>query len=311
MNYKQIGNLKISDIVLGTEHFGTALNKELSFSLIDRYLHNGGNCIDTARLYGLGASEETIGEWLQKSGRREDVIISTKGGHPDLKTMHIPRLSAEDLRFDLEGSLKALKTDCIDIYWLHRDDKSKSVGEIMEILNGFVKTGKVKEIGASNWSAERVKEANEYAKTHGLKGFCAAQIMWSLAVENEGATDPTMIKMNDADYGTYKEMGLPVFGFASQGRGVFFILKNGGADALSPRFKEIYLNDRNLKNFQTADALAKKHNVPLAAVILSFVHSCTEVAGLTLIGPKNLEQLDDSMKFADFKLTREERELFV
>jgi aryl-alcohol dehydrogenase-like predicted oxidoreductase len=223
LNFKKIGNISVSDIVLGTELFGTALNKELSFSLIDRYISNGGNCIDTARLYGLGASEETIGEWLEKSGKREHVVISTKGGHPELKTMHVPRINAEDLKFDLEGSLKALKTDYIDIFWLHRDDIKKPVGEIMEILNGFINAGKVKEIGASNWSAKRVKEANEYAKAHGLKGFSAAQIMWSLAVENEGATDPTMVKMNVADFEIYKQMNMPVFGFASQGRGVFFI----------------------------------------------------------------------------------------
>lgn len=311
MNFKQIGSIKVSDIVLGSDVYGTSTSKETAFLLMDRYFALGGNCIDTARLYGNGASEETIGEWLQKSGKREQAVISTKGGHPDLKTMHIPRLGTEELRLDLEGSLKALNTDYIDIYWLHRDDSQKPAGEIIESLNVFIKEGKIKEIGASNWSAKRIKEANEYAEAHGLKGFSASQIMWSLANENEGATDPTMIKMNDADYEEYKEMGLPVFGFASQGRGVFFKLKSGGVDALSPRFKEIYLNDRNFKNFEIADNLSKKHNIPLSAVILSFVHSCTEVEGLTLIGPRDLEQLEDCMKYADFKLTKEERELFV
>ncbi len=311
VNYKQVGTLKISSIALGTELLGSAIPKETTFGLFDRYLYHGGNCIDSARLYGLGVSEQTIGEWLKASGKRNEVILSTKGGHPDLKTMHIPRINKSELTADLDGSLKALGVDCIDVYWLHRDNKNVPAGEIIEVMNDFVKAGKVREIGASNWSAERVREANLYAKENGLKPFAASQIMWSLAVENDGATDPTMIKMTQKDYEIYKSLGLPVFGFASQGRGVFFMLQKGGVDALSPRFKEIYLNDRNLKNFETAQSLAQKHGIPLSAVILSYVHSNAEVPGLTIIGPRSVEQLDDSLSFADFCLKPEERELFV
>lgn len=137
--------------------------------------------MDTARVYaswlqgGDGASEKTIGEFLKSEGLRETAIIATKGGHPPLDDMHNPRINKLELTKDLNESLENLTTDYIDIYYLHRDNERKDVSEIMPILDGFVKEGKVKYLGASNWKVERIIAANKFARENNLTPFLSVK----------------------------------------------------------------------------------------------------------------------------------------
>ena len=113
-------------------------------------------------------SEEVIGRYMQERGNREQLVILTKGAHPDQTG---PRVNKKAIQADLSDSLMKLGTDYIDLYALHRDDPSVSVGEIIEVLNEHVRSGVVRAIGVSNWSWQRIKEANEYAAANGLVGF--------------------------------------------------------------------------------------------------------------------------------------------
>ena len=147
--------LKLSKIILGTAVFGTKIPKETAFEMMDTYFAHGGRVLDTARVYsdwlpnGHGASERTIGEWIQERNCRKDIILSTKGAHPSFSDMHRSRMTAEEIYVDLNESLKTLQTDYVDIYYLHRDDENIPVSEIMDILDPLVKSGKIRMLGAS------------------------------------------------------------------------------------------------------------------------------------------------------------------
>jgi aryl-alcohol dehydrogenase-like predicted oxidoreductase len=133
-------NLSPSVICLGTAQIGSVIPEADAFRLLDTYYGLGGTFLDTAQVYAdwlpgeRSASEKTIGRWLKARGLRNHTVVSTKGGHPDLHAMEIPRLSPEHIVFDVERSLLNLQTDRIDLYWLHRDDPNRPVSEMLDIL---------------------------------------------------------------------------------------------------------------------------------------------------------------------------------
>ena len=124
MHYVQIkgAELSVSAICLGTALFGKAINEKDSFRLMDEFVALGGNVLDTANVYAdwlpgeKGSSERTIGKWLKLRGNRQDIVVGTKGGHPDLTNGGIPRLNADSIRLDLDESLNRLQVQCIDFY---------------------------------------------------------------------------------------------------------------------------------------------------------------------------------------------------
>ena len=129
-------------LALGTAPFGTAIGRDTAFAILDAFLALGGNLIDTAAVYGMGASEQTIGDWLKDRRARDKITVATKGGHPSIPDWQ-QRLTEQDVRADLEASLRNLQTDYIDVYFLHRDDPSKPVEDIMPMLHKLVCEGKV------------------------------------------------------------------------------------------------------------------------------------------------------------------------
>ena len=149
-------DLLVSPVCLGSGPFGTAVKPTDAFAMLDAFVERGGNFLDTARIYadwipgGQNASEKTLGAWLQANGLRNRIVLATKGAHPDLKTMHISRLSPEDIAADVAASLHYLQTDRIDLYWLHRDDTALPVGEIVDALNQQAQAGRIRYYGCSN-----------------------------------------------------------------------------------------------------------------------------------------------------------------
>lgn len=314
MNYKTFGNLKITSVVMGTDVFGAEMDAVPCEKLLDLYVENGGNTIDTARSYSIwsgdfspGQSERVIGAWLKKRGKRDDLIISTKCAHPaSTKRMDIPRLSEDEIISDLEESLKDLKTDYVDILWLHRDDERVPVSGIMEALNKLIKQGKVLNIGASNWTAKRIKEANEYAEKNNLVPLCASQIKWALAKTSPTSkVDPTLVEMTKEEYEFYKETKMPVFAFASQAKGFLYKMKKGGIDALSPKAKERYLCEENVERFEKINAYCNENNISLEGAVLSSLISNPYFDTAAIVGCKNEVQLLSSLKGADAELDYE------
>jgi len=300
-------SLSVSTVIMGSTYFDTKLPAEEVYALLDEYFALGGNCIDTARVYGQpdvgcpSASEETIGRYLkERPGLREKIILSTKGGHPPFSDMHAPRLDEASLRADLSGSLESLGADYVDIYFLHRDDPRIPVEKIMPVLDAFVKEGKVKCLGASNWSCARIEEANRYALSHGLTPFSVSQIQWSLAVTTPAQCgDDTLVCMTEPEYRWYRENRFPVLCYSSQSKGFFSKAIAQGTENLNEKIRSRFLTPENLGKLEKVKSLCAEYRLsPAAVVLLYLTHNLCPAAAI--IGCSSLEQLRDSLSGRDF-----------
>lgn len=304
MKYKKLDflNKNVSAIALGSDYFGGEIPKEECFKILDEYVFLGGNVIDTARLYSDGKSEETIGEWLKMSDFKNKMTVITKCAHH--KNGSKSRLSYEEIESDIDKSLKALKTEKIDLLFLHRDDPQKDAGEIINTLNDMVKKGKILTFGASNWEAERIFCANSYAEQNNLFGFSASEIKWGYAKNSpEYTEDSELVLMNEKEAAFYEKTHMPVFAFAPQAKGFFAKLAAGGTEKLSEKAKQRYLCDENLKRFEKLKILAKEMNVSVNAVNLAYLTSQKKICVVPVIGAKNKKQLNENLNFCDITLT--------
>lgn len=184
--------------------------------------------MDSGRQAETAASEKCIGRWIAERKCRNKVFLSTKGAHPELADIHSSRMSRENIVQDLNESLAFLQCDYVDLYFLHRDDTTKPVSFIMDVLDEQVKAGKIRFLGASNWTKSRIDEANAYAVANGKTPFSVSQIQWSLAdVKPDAGLDDTLVQMNKSEYDAYLKNPLPVMAFSSQARGFFPKVFNG------------------------------------------------------------------------------------
>jgi aryl-alcohol dehydrogenase-like predicted oxidoreductase len=299
-------DLNVSAICLGGVALSAPNDADKIFALLDRFTAWGGNMIDSANVYGKwlpggrNTSEINIGTWLKARQNRHEVLIGTKGGHPELSEMDRPRLSQADMTKDLDESLAALQTDYIDLYWLHRDDANTPIPVILEYLNGFVKAGKIRFFGCSNWRPARIEEALRYAADHGIQGFCANQLMWSLAVPNP-ETFRDLVPMDGQTLQMHRKTGLPSFAYMSLANGFFGKLAKGGLDALSDQLKGMYYNDRNLARFRKAQILAEEMYQSVTAIAVSYLIS-QPLTTIPIAGCRTVAQLEDIMPAGDILL---------
>jgi len=155
----------VSRIALGTVTFSPD-DYPRAAALLDAFFAAGGTCVDTAHIYGHGASERALGHWLAERPNRADVVVIGKGCHPIGESG--PRVTPDTIHADLSESLERLQTDYIDLYLLHRDDERVPVGPLIEALNDERAAGRIRAYGASNWRIERIAAANAYAERRGL-----------------------------------------------------------------------------------------------------------------------------------------------
>ncbi len=301
-------SLKISEIVLGTDYFGSTVPETVAFRLLDIFADAGGNCVDTARVYaawlpgGMGISEKTVGKWMKTRGNRNRMILSTKGGHPPLDQMDRGRLSRRELESDLDESLKALGVDAVDLYWLHRDDLSHPVEDIMETLSIMVSKGKIRAAGCSNWSTERLAEANRAALANGFPAFCASQIQWSLATSTPDAHgDLTIVCMNEHEYEWYAKEKFPVFAFSSQAKGFFARAAAKGLEAINQKAYARFRSPENIARLERVREYAGQNGLTPTAAALGYILS-NRVPAVAIVGCKNEEQLADTLTAADIRL---------
>lgn len=314
MNYRNIGETDLYSSVLcfGGATVTSEEDPDYCYQLLDTYLELGGNFIDTANIYGKwlsrgeNTSERNLGQWFKHRGNRNEIILATKGGHPDLNTMNTPRLSKEEVERDLAESMESLQTSYIDLYFLHRDDENLSVAYILDYLNGLVDKGKIRYFGCSNWSARRINEAKEYAERQGLQGFTANQMMWSLAVPNpEAIEDPLITVMDEATKMLHLESGLAATPYSSQANGFFDKLNKEGPEFLNEKVKKLYLNEENMTRFARAKKLAADLSVTINEVSLSYLIS-QPFQTFPIIGSRTIEQLTNSMSAGNLLLSEEQ-----
>jgi aryl-alcohol dehydrogenase-like predicted oxidoreductase len=179
-------DLAVSVCGLGCNNFGRRVDLEGTRAVVDAAISEGVTFFDTADIYGgAGASESLLGEVLK--GRRNDVVLATKFGM-DMGDGKGPRGSKEYILQAIDGSLQRLRTDAVDLYWYHEPDGVTPIEETLETLDGLIQAGKVRAIGASNFSAAQIEEADAAARKHNLTPFCAIQNEYSL-LEREAEDD--------------------------------------------------------------------------------------------------------------------------
>ena len=289
MNNIKLKDMSLSNIVLGTDGYGERIDKKTAFSIMDLYTQNGGNVIDTARLYTNGTSESYVGEFI--SGIRDNLYISTKCAHPPLSDMSHNRLNEIDIEYDIDTSLKTIGIDYIDIVWLHRDDLSVSVEPIIDIMNKMVKKGKIRYFGASNWTYQRIDEANKYADKTNQSGFIASQPLYNMATRTK-VWDSTLVCLEGEEKAKYDKSHFPVFAFSSQAKGFFEKYSQG---TLSEKAKERYLNDNTLKTYERIKKFAQESGNTISYTALSRLIKQSNFDVFPIIGPSNVEQLKSTL----------------
>jgi aryl-alcohol dehydrogenase-like predicted oxidoreductase len=305
-------DLVASAICLGAGNFGSEIPQAEAFNLLDTFYGQGGNFLDSALVYaewvpgGKGISEKTLGLWMKQRSNRPKIILGTKGAHPRLDTMHIARLSPQEIHSDLDESLRNLQTDWIDLYWLHRDDPGRPAGEIVETLNTAVRAGKIRAFGCSNWRAGRIHQAQAYAAQHHLQGFAADQMLWNLAVVDLTAIgDPTLAVMDQDLYALHRESGMAAVPYSSQANGLFSKLARGVPEELAPLHQGMYRSPENHQRLERAQQLAHELSLSLTQVVLGYLLS-QPFPTLPIIGAKRPAQLLDSLSAGDVQLTSQQ-----
>jgi aryl-alcohol dehydrogenase-like predicted oxidoreductase len=202
----------------------------------------------------------------------------------------------------LNGSLQNLQTDVIDLYWLHRDDAQRPVEDILETLNDQVKTGKIRYFGCSNWRTARIQAAQAYAAAHGLDGFVANQMMWSLALADPaGIQDKTMAIMDDDMRQFHLETGLAATPYSSQGNGLFQRMEQGTLAHMDPNLRGMYQVEANRVRFERVKRLAADSGLSVTQVVLGYLLS-QPFTSVPIVGCRTVEQLRDSLTAADVRL---------
>jgi aryl-alcohol dehydrogenase-like predicted oxidoreductase len=278
MEYTTITGIKkpVSRLILGTLVISIKNSKQ-SFALLDNVFKYGCTSFDTAHGYGRGDSERGLGQWMDERGIRDKIVIISKGCHPHHGK---PRVTPADLTSDLYDSLPRLKTDYIDLYLLHRDDVSVQVGPIMEILNEHLSAGRIHAFGASNWTHQRIAEANEYAEKHNLQPFAASSPNYGLAEQVEDPWGYGCMSISGPENREarewYRKNQMPVLAYSSLARGLFSgrITRDNFEkmkSTLDHACLKAYCHERNFKRLDRATQLAKKKNITIPQLALSYI----------------------------------------
>jgi aryl-alcohol dehydrogenase-like predicted oxidoreductase len=289
----------ITTLIQGSDYF-TPSNYENVRTILDRFFEIGGNTIDTAHIYCGGESEVAIGQWLRERNNRDKVVILTKGAHHD---QNGPRVNPKAITSDLFTSLERLGTDYIDLYALHRDDPNVPVEIIIDALNEHIEAGRIKAIGGSNWTVERLQKANEYAEKNGLVGFTFNSPNLSLAKAQEPYWEGC-ISADAAYCEWHSETQMPLLSWSSQARG-FFTGRFSPEDRSNSDLVRVFYNDANWERLRRAEKLAKEKGASTIQIALAYVLN-QPFPTCALIGAQNEDELLSCSEGADILLTEEE-----
>lgn len=305
---RKLGNsgLEIAPIVFGGNVFGWTADEATSFRLLDAFVAAGFNAVDTADVYSKwvpgnqgGESETIIGKWLKRGGKRQGVIIATKVG----SEMGAGKkgLSKGYILTAVEDSLKRLQTDYIDLYQSHVDDAETPQEETLGAYAQLIQQGKVRAIGASNFSAKRLGEALQVSKKKGLPRYESLQPLYNLYDRAEFETELAPLCLRE------KIGVIPYFSLASG----FLAGKYRSEADLAKRARgslvKKYLNERGFRILGALDQVAKTHGSTPTRVALAWLLAQPSVTA-PIASATNVDQLHELLSAADLKLDRESLE---
>ena len=297
----RIGELDVLPLNLGGNVFGWTADEQTSFAVLDAFVDGGGNFVDTADSYSAwvpghsgGESESLIGAWLDRTGRRDDVVVATKvSRHPQF-----PGLSPDNVAKAIDASLARLRTDHVDLYYAHFDDESVPMAEVAGAFSRLVDDGKVRHVAISNLSPARIDEWFAAVEADGLHRPVALQPQYSL-VERGFETDG----MRDAAR-RHDLVVVPYYALAS---GFLTGKYRPGADVDSVRAggASRYLDDRGVRVLGALDDVAAAHGTSVTAVALAWLRQQETVAA-PIASARTPEQVGDLLASTRVELAEAE-----
>jgi len=284
-------------LILGTANLGLGDGgRPNAFALLDTFTELGGAVIDTAAVYSdwvpgeAGRSETIIGEWMADRGNRDHLRVVTKGAHPPLDSPGQGRCDRASIRHDVEQSLRRLKTDRIDLYFLHRDDPALLPVEILETLHALVAEGKLIALGCSNWTLPRIREAERSG------AFSANQVLGNVLVRlMNPPADPTNIRLDPPMFHHAVNNDVELQLYTSQCQGLF---EKRAARRPPP---PAYDNPACASAAERIEAIARQAGLEAGQMIVAFL--CALAPNVRpIIGPRDPAQLRYSYAAGDIRL---------
>ncbi len=304
MKMRYLGNsgIPIAPIAFGGNVFGWTIDQKRSFELLDAFVDRGFNLIDTANMYSAwvpghsgGESETIIGAWLERSKKRDQVVLATKVGHlmgdgsRGLKKAYILK--------SIDESLKRLRTDVIDLYQSHKDDFETPIEETLEAYDTLIRQGKIRAIGASNFSAERLKQSLEASRSNQWPTYVSLQPEYNLFSRSGFESELETIC-------THENIG--VISFYALARGFLSGKYRSKTDhSKSVRGSDIiekYLNDRGFRILAALDQVAHEHQTVPAVIALAWLLQKPAVTA-PIVSATNLAQFSEIATAVDIQLS--------
>ncbi len=303
MQFRTLGRsgLRVAPLCLGGNVFGWTANEAASFEVLDAFVAAGLNFIDTADVYSTwvpghrgGESETILGNWLRRSARRREVVIATKVGMemaPDRKG-----LSAAHIAQSVEESLGRLQTDYIDLYFAHRDDPSVSFEETLGAYQRLIEQGKVRAIGASNYTAARLAEALEASREHRLPRYEVLQPLYNLyaRADYESTLEPLCLE---------QQVGVVSYSALASGflSGKYRTPKDAAKSTRGNGVIAKFLNDRGLRILAALDDVAHRYGASSASVALAWQIARPSISA-PIASATTLDQLNELVAATQLQL---------
>jgi aryl-alcohol dehydrogenase-like predicted oxidoreductase len=288
-------------LALGGNVFGWSADRSESFAVLDAFVEAGGSHIDTADSYSRwvpghsgGESETIIGDWLTERGNRDDLFLATKVG----SLAPYDNLRASSITAAVEDSLRRLRTDRIDLYWAHKDDPTTEPAETLQAFDALVRAGKVRYLGASNFSADRLQQSLAVSAEHGLAAYVALQPLYNLLEHAEFEAGPGRVAL---------QHGLAILPYSGLASGFLTGKYRRGVPVSSVRSESVsrYFTDRNFALLDELGRIAAHHGVSVPAVALGWLAQQDGVLA-PLASARTPEQLRELTGIASLALSADE-----
>ncbi|RFU47469.1 aldo/keto reductase [Paraburkholderia sp. DHOC27] len=301
MQKRRIGNshLEVAPLMFGGNVFGWTADEATSFNILDAFVDAGLDFIDTADVYSAwvpgnqgGESETILGKWFKRSGKRDQIVLATKvSKHPQREG-----LSTTNIQAAVEDSLRRLQTDYIDVYFSHADDEKTPLAETLGAYQRLIEAGKVRVIGASNYSGARIKEALAVSRENGLPEYQILQPEYNLYDREAYETDIEPVAQAE-------HLGVVVFYSLASGflSGKYRSAADLGKSARGSRVEK-YLNERGTRILAALDTVADQHGSTPATVALAWLIARPSVTA-PIASATSVEQLQSLTASVELMLT--------
>lgn len=309
MKYNTLGqtDIKVAPLAFGGNVFGWTIDEAMSMKLLTQFVDGGFNLIDTADVYSIwapdhvgGESEAIIGNWLKQTGRRSEVVIATKVGM-DMKE-NGKGLSRKHILASVERSLNRLQTDYIDLYQAHKDDPETPLEETLETFDELVKSGKVKAIGASNYSGERLQQALDISAANNWARYETMQPEYNLYARQSYEQDLLpVVQANNLSVISYFSLASGFLTGKYRTEADFTKSKRGGGMGK-------YLNERGLAILKALDEVSARYATTQATLALAWLMSRPNLAA-PIASATNPGQLTELLAAASMQLDGESLQL--